>query len=941
MKTTLLNQLFTFCFLALFSQLASAQLVWSDPAFPQDNSPVIVYFDASQGNAGLAGYTGDVYAHTGVLTNLSAANNDWKYVKTGWGVNTTETKLQRLTANTYKLTIGPDIRAYYGVPQNEKILKMAFVFRSGVQVSGGWLEGKTETGGDIFIDVYEEGLQVSINIPDKKALLVNPGETIPVAVQSTLADSIHLLVNGEVIKATVGNSLSDTITAIDYGKYWVKAIASNSTSTVVDSFYFFVRPPVSISPLPAGIKDGINYLNDSTVILCLYAPYKQYTFVLGDFNQWQYDALGYMSYASDNSRYWIKLEHLIPGKEYIYQYEVDGQIRIGDPYADKVSDPGDDRYISPITYPNLIAYPTGKTSGIATVLQTAQPSYNWKDLNFSSPPKTDLVIYELLLRDFVAKHDYLTLIDTLGYLQKLGINAIELMPVSEFEGNLSWGYNPNYYFAPDKYYGTKTDLKQFIDACHARGIAVIQDMVLNHSFGTSPMVMLYWDAANNRPAANNPWFNPVPKHDYNVGYDFNHEAMATRQFVDNVLKYWLNEYHMDGFRFDLSKGFTQKNTLGDVAAWGHYDASRITILKRIADSIRTVNPNAYVILEHFADNDEETVLANYGLMLWGNSNYNYNEATMGWVNNSDFSWASYQQRGWENPNLVSYMESHDEERLMYKNITYGNSTNSAYNIKDTLIALQRQELAALFFFTIPGPKMVWQFGEIGYDYSIDFNGRVGEKPIRWDYLNNSLRQSLNKFYTSLINLKKTQDLFSTRDYTTTLTGATKRINLTGNGKAASIIGNFDVQPSTIDPAFSHTGYWFDYFSGDSINVTATNAPVNLGIGEYHLYTDFRITPSDSLPSSLPNGINVYPNPTTGKFTITFKSEKPGRIRIILDDINGKQITSFYDKDSPSGIQELNFDITSFGNFKIRQGLYLIHISTPDTNSYLKLVIKPQ
>ncbi|NOZ04318.1 MAG: hypothetical protein GXO92_06915 [FCB group bacterium] len=101
------------------------------------------------------------------------------------------------------------------------------------------------------------------------------------------------------------------------------------------------------------------------------------------------------------------------------------------------------------------------------------------------------MIYELLVRDFIDRHDYQTLIDTLDYLEKLGINAIELMPINEFEGNSSWGYNPSFYFAPDKYYGTRQDLKLFIDECHRRGIAVIMDIVLNHTYGQSPLVSGY------------------------------------------------------------------------------------------------------------------------------------------------------------------------------------------------------------------------------------------------------------------------------------------------------------------------------------------------------------------------------------------------------------------------------------------------------------------
>jgi len=947
MKIRKLKQLLIICLLTVHSPWANAQLVWTTPVFPVENDSVIVYFDATQGSGGLAGYTGEVYAHTGVITDQSTSSSDWKYVKTAWGENIPATHLQRITTNTYKLAIGPDIRSYYNVPQNEKILQLAFVFRSGVQVGGKWLEGKTETGGDIFIDVYEAGLQIAINLPDKNALLVDLGGQIPIDVKSTLADSIHLLVSGVEIKHTAGNSLTDTLSALNYGKYWVKAIATNATATVADSFLYYVRRPVNIAQLPAGMHDGINYVDASTVILCLYAPSKQFGFVLGDFNDWQYDSLGYMQCTPDLKRYWIKLENLVPGKEYIYQYEVDGQIRIGDPYADKVSDPWNDKFIPASVYPNLIAYPNGKTTGIATVFQTAQPQYTWQVENFTPPPKTDLVVYELLIRDFIATHDYQTLIDTLGYLQKLGINAIELMPVSEFEGNSSWGYNPNYYFAPDKYYGTKTGLKQFIDACHSKGIAVIQDMVLNHSFGTSPMAMLYWDAANSRPAANNPWFNPVPKHDYNVGNDFNHESTDTRQLVDRVLKYWLNEYHVDGFRFDLSKGFTQTNTLGNTTNWGHYDASRIIIWKRIADSIRTVNPNAYIILEHFADNDEEKVLSNYGLLLWGNSNSNYNGATKGKISASDFSWASYINRGWNDPNLVSYMESHDEERLMFGNISDGNNTNAAYNLRDTITALQRQELAALFFFTIPGPKMVWQFGELGYDYSIGFNGRVGEKPVRWDYLNHFQRRYLNKFYSTLIHLKTTEDLFETRNFTLSVAGAAKRINLTANGKSAAIIGNFDVHESTITPAFSHTGYWYDYFSGDSINVTSTTATINLGLGEYHLYTDFHLAKpeigtgiSNAEPSAESKEVNLFPNPSSGKFSISYTLTTLSKVRIDLYNLNGKHIVTLFDKNRAPGIQMQNFDLNSISNSAIVPGIYLIQVKSDGFNSYVKLVLNP-
>ncbi len=174
------SSVFTTCLLLLFSFSAQSQLIITTPSFPSEDNQVEITFNAALGSGGLAGYTGDVYAHTGVLTNLSTGPSNWRHVKTNWGQNTEETKLVRVSGDIYKLTIGPDIRQYYNVPANEEILKLAFVFRSGVQVGGSWLEGKTETGGDIFADVYPDGLFVRFESPDTDELLVLPGELIQI-----------------------------------------------------------------------------------------------------------------------------------------------------------------------------------------------------------------------------------------------------------------------------------------------------------------------------------------------------------------------------------------------------------------------------------------------------------------------------------------------------------------------------------------------------------------------------------------------------------------------------------------------------------------------------------------------------------------------------------------------------------------------------------------
>lgn len=593
--------------------------------------------------------------------------------------------------------------------------------------------------------------------------------------------------------------------------------------------------------LPAGAKDGVTFINSGkSVIFNLYAPGKKSVSVIGDFNGWDVnDTKGVMNNTPDGKRWWVQIDNIDPATEYGYQFYIDKSLKVADPYTEKVLDPDNDSYISSDTYPNLKKYPAGKTTGNVSVFQANQPAYSWKNTSFTRSDKKNLVIYELLVRDFIDAHNYQTLTDTLKYLSNLGVNAIELMPFNEFEGNLSWGYNPSFYFAPDKYYGTKNALKAFIDECHSRGIAVIQDMVLNHSFGQSPMVQMYFNTTAGKPAANNPWYNVDPTHPYNVGYQFNHESADTKYFVKNVLKFWMTEYKIDGFRFDLSKGFTQVNygtSDAAVNAWSQYDASRVAIWKDYNNYIKSIDNNFYVILEHFAANQEEKELAGEGMMLWNNLNYNANEATMGWLTNSNFQGLFYDQHTFTQPyNLVGYFESHDEERLQFKNESYGNAVGS-YNVKDKNTGLAREEMAAAFLFSVPGPKMLWQFGELGYDVSINQGGRTGNKPIYWNYNTDPNRRHLYSIYSKMIKMKEKNAVFASTNYTYSLGGAIKTIQLKDASANVEVVGNFDVVPQTGSISFPATGTWYDNISKTSINVTSLPYSMTLQPGEYHVYS---------------------------------------------------------------------------------------------------------
>lgn len=910
------------------NKIAEAQILQWTPYFATRNDVITIDYDVTKGNGALIGVF-PIYVHTGVITNLSRHPNDWRYVKTTWGSPANQPSNQYIGNNIWRITI--NIPQYYGVPDSEDILKLAFVFRN----ADGSKVGRDVDGSDIFLPIYKPGLNVRFLSPVEKGTIINTAQNITITAVSAGSTNLKLYLNDSLLASTDTFYLSRTLTFFNYGKFIVKAVATDSAGNVkVDSNYFLVRGPITVAPLPSGIVDGVNIIDSTTVILSLFAPYKNYVYVIGDFSNWEADPKYYMKKTPDGNRFWIQINDLNPNEEYGYQYFIDGKLKVADPYGEKILDPWNDQYIPSTVYPNLKPYPFGKTTHLVSTFKINEEKYNWQVTNFQKPDKTKLVVYELLLRDFLQTHDYKTLADTLNYLKKLGVNAIELMPINEFEGNESWGYNTTFYFAMDKYYGTKNALKAFIDKAHQMGFAVILDVVFNHNFGQSSLVRMYWDETNQRPASNSLWFNPIPKHPYNVGYDFNHESSATKELVTRALKFYLQEYKVDGFRFDLSKGFTQTNSGGDVGLWGQYDQSRINILKQYADSIWKYDSTAYVILEHFAVDSEEQVLTNYGMLSWGNLNYNYSEATMGWHDGgkSDFTRISYKACGFSKPHLIGYMESHDEERLMYKNLMYGNSSGN-YNIKNLATALERIKLAGAFFFTVPGPKMIWQFGELGYDYSIDYNGRTGPKPIRWGYFNDVNRNKLYRTFATLINLKNSYSVFSTENFTTDFSGSVKRLWLNHDSMKVAIVGNFDVVQKVVSPNFQNTGWWYNYFYGDSVEVSNTSMTITIQPGEFRIYTTKKLpAPEPGLLTSVEYSNEItpkefklyqnYPNPFNPVTYITYDLPIDSRVQLIVYNSLGEKVTTLIDEYQKSGVYLKTFDASNLSS-----GVYIYRLVT--------------
>ena len=178
-------------FILTYKQVGIAQVVYTDPNYATETDSITVFFDATQGDMGLMDYQGDIWSHTGVITSNSTHSTDWRYVKTNWGENTSETQLISLGNNLWKLNIGFP-HEYYGAPNNEQILQLAFVFRN----HDGSESGRDVGGADIFLDLFDMGINTIIVYPLINNLFGDSRRT-PLFYQPV--DTVHVMITGAAI----------------------------------------------------------------------------------------------------------------------------------------------------------------------------------------------------------------------------------------------------------------------------------------------------------------------------------------------------------------------------------------------------------------------------------------------------------------------------------------------------------------------------------------------------------------------------------------------------------------------------------------------------------------------------------------------------------------------------------------------------------------------
>jgi 1,4-alpha-glucan branching enzyme len=952
--------------IVLMAFCSQAQLLSFTPNFPLDNSNLVITMDATKGNKGLQGFAGPVYVHIGAITNLSANSSAWRYAPFTWGTTNAAAQATAAGTNKWTYTIN-NIRTFFNVPVSETILRVAILFRDGA----GNVKQTNIDGSDMYIPVYASGefavrftspaMQPTYNMVPEPINITVPS-VIPVTAVSSKNVNLTLQFDAAQIgTATTSQTVSGNANVTTECQHIITVEANDNGTFKRDTINFSITPSsYPTGAKPAGLKDGITYQNNNTeAVLILYAPFKNKISVVGDFNNWLQTCDGYLK--KDGDYFWTRITGLTPGTNYRFQYIVDDSIRVADPYSELVLDPNNDQYITSTTYPNMPAYPTGKTTGgFVGVLSPGEAAYNWTSNSYVRPDKKDLMVYELLMRDFTDAQTWQTLKDTLNYIKNLGFNAIELMPFNEFSGNNSWGYNPLYYMAPDKTYGSKNTLKAFIDAAHNLGIAVIQDIAFNQADQPSPMVWMWWNKSLNRPAANNPYFYETDQHPFSVFYDFNHNTEATKYHVSRFIRHWLTEYRIDGFRWDLSKGFTNQNCAGNQSCWDAFNQDRINIWQRYYDSMQVVSAGSYCILEHLAGDQEEAELGRRGMLLWGKMTYNYTGNVKGVSSESDIDRAYWRNRPYWNasdmldkPGLITYAESHDEERVIYstQNNSNTNTSNSgSHDPRDLNTALRRTEAMAAILLGTPGPKMIWQFGELGYDYSINSNGgRTNPKTIRWDYYQILARRRLNETFSAMARLRQQKPItFRTSSLALgTYLGSNlvKTIVVDHADLKYVVVANFDVFQQTPAVSFPANGTWYDYTNGGTISVSGNSQSITLQPGQFKVYLNQNLSGGivtnirDIIANSSEFKLKIFPNPVTKSSTISYELPKSGKVSIQIINIQGQVVAIKNMGFQLKGVQSYILNKNNFAGTNLVAGQYILQVRVENIVRYEKIMVQ--
>lgn len=483
----------------------------------------------------------------------------------------------------------------------------------------------------------------------------------------------------------------------------------------------------AVAPNPAPVISGMgSILHNEGVFFRVWAPHAKKIFVMGEFNDWSETA---SELVLEENGYWgCNVSNAKAGQQYKYVLHTDaGILHKTDPYSKQV------------------------TSSVGNSI-IIDPSFDWSSAIFQMPSWNELVIYEMHVGTFNRKEPdkpgtFEGVIEKLPYLKELGINAIEIMPLVEFPGSVSWGYNPSHPFAIETDYGGVQGFKKLVNEAHKQGIAVILDIVYNH-FGPGDLDIWQFDGWSENGGGGiyfyQDWRKKTPWGDSRPDYG----RPEVRQYIrDNALM-WLEEYHVDGLRTDAIAYI--RNVNGENKPEEDIPEGW-SLMQWINKEVKEKYPWKITIAEDLKCNDWITRAIELGgegfSTQWDAAFVHPVRHVLSAARDSDRNMmelegailARYNDDAFER---VIYTESHDEvangKARVPQEISPGNGSD--------WFARKRSVLGAVVTLTSPGIPMLFMGQELLEDgYFSDTN------PLDWSRFNTF--KGINKLYRDLVKMR--------------------------------------------------------------------------------------------------------------------------------------------------------------------------------------------
>lgn len=537
----------------------------------------------------------------------------------------------------------------------------------------------------------------------------------------------------------------------------------------------------------------------------LFAPNNQAVSLMGSFSDWQ--AIPMQKGEDGYFRTQVNLQD----GSYRYQFRVQshspalrGQwVEVNDPYMtemDKDSETG------------IIHIQAG---------QRVQDTYVWQADDRPLPANHELVIYELHVADFVGgdvnqPDKFQRVIEKLDYLVELGVNAIGLMPVTEYAGHYRWGYLVRYYFAPESSYGSPADLKRLIDECHARGIRVIMDVIFNHTDDKSPLLLIdrdYWYYHDRHyPEDDANYWGP----EFNYAYhDKTRDIRPAWVFAADVVRYWIQEYHIDGIRYDAVRQLAND----DFFRW------LIDQAKQAAGS-----KPFYHIAEHIPDTSDIVAPKGPFDACWHESfRFFLKDVILGAPIHLDKLKESIDARKQGYPGFTSvlnYLATHDRQHMIVELANEGMISR---------LAFQRVKLGVVLQMTAAGIPLIWMGDEFGQDTQ-KTKTTLQPNPLDWSLLEQDLHRDLLDFYKRAIALRQQMPALLTDNieffHENPKDQVLAYVRWNDAGSRLVVVANLGEQalPRYEISGFPQADTWFDW--SDNTEITIKDSSVRLNLPEF-------------------------------------------------------------------------------------------------------------